>query len=169
MKYLAATLLIMLGTVPAHAGCAIDEISAALESSLESMKPLIREVTDVQSTEGGEWSIYREKDGRVHSIIRIDGGESGRNDTRLSIVNRQTYGIASTRTDYLRHAFVEGSPNGTARETTDYYYFCGGKIYLPDSENSMIDLDVYKKAAAEVQKTMLGDKDVTDFTKGLAR
>ncbi len=71
MKYLAATLLIMLGTVPAQADCAIDKISAALGSSLESMKPLIREVTDVRSTDGGEWNIYRENDDQDY-ILKLD-------------------------------------------------------------------------------------------------
>lgn len=159
---------LMLLTVPAQAECALDQIEAALNAPLDAMKPLERDVTDVQSTEGGAWQIYREKDGRVNTIIRIDGGESGRQDTRLSIVNRQTYGIASTRTDYIRHAFMEG-PFANAKRTTDYYYFCGGKVYLPDPNSSMVDIGQYPKNATAAQKAMLDDRDVADFTKGLAR
>ena len=42
-------------------------------------------------------------------------------ERRLAIVNRKTYGIAVTRVDYLRHAFIEeAGPNATAKRTTDY-------------------------------------------------
>ena len=154
----------------AWADCDPGTIERALGSSLAGLKSLERDVTDVQSTEGGQWTIYRETDGRVHTIVRIDGGESGRLDTRLSIVNRKTYGIATTRTDYLRHAFIEdGGPNGTARRTTDYFYYCDGKLYIPPTDYFMGDLDAYKARGADMQKMMVLDKDVAGFTKGLAR
>ena len=137
---------------------------------MEGLKKLEREVTDVQSTEGGVWEIYREADGRVHSIIRIDGGESGMSERRLSVVNRQTYGIAVTRVDYMRHAFIEdGGPNGTAARRTDYYYFCEGKLYVPPEGYAMFDLKAYTEAGNAAQNVMVLDKDVADFTKGLAR
>ena len=127
-------------------------------------------MTDVQSTEGGLWEIFREPDGRVHTIIRGDYGESGRNELRLSIVNRRTYGIASTRVDYLRHAFIEeAGPNGVARRTTTYYFYCDGKQYLPPDGYSMLDAETYRKEGQEAQATMILDKDVADFTKGLIR
>ena len=69
---------------------------------------------------------------------------------------------------YLRHAFVEGSPNGTARKTTGYYYFCEGKLYPPNSDGTMAG-EAYTEAASEIQKIMLADKDAADFTKGLAK
>lgn len=166
------TLLILaLTTVAtaAHADCNLNAISEALEAKLDAMKPYERDVTDVRSTEGGVWQIYREKDGRLNSVIRIDAGESGMQETRLSVVNRQTYGIASTRVDYLRHAFVEEGPFGIARRTTDYYYYCDGKAYVPPESASMVDLEQYPKAAAELKAQMLDDKDVTEFTKGLTR
>jgi hypothetical protein len=75
----------------------------------------------------------------VHSIIHIDGGESGRSETRHSVVNRQTYGIAMTRIDYLRHAFVEDGPFGIARHTTEYFYFCDGKPYVPGENGAVVD------------------------------
>lgn len=169
MKYLLGLVLLAMPLAGAAADCPLDRIEQALASPLTGLKQLDREVSDVQSTEGGIWQIYREKDGRVHSIIRLDAGESGRNETRLSIVNRQTYGIARTRIDYIRHAFVEEGPFGIARRTTEYYYFCGGKAHVPSESGAMVDLVDYPKAAAEAQKLMVLDKDVADFTKGLAR
>ncbi len=159
---------VLLSASAAHAECPLDRIEAALASPLDTMKPLEREASEAQSTEGGTWKIYRETDGRVHTIIRIDGGESGRNDTRLSVVDRQTYGIASTRTDYIRHAFLEG-PFAYARVTSDYYFFCEGKVYLPDPSASMVDMETYPKDAETVRTRMIEDKDVADFTKGLKR
>jgi hypothetical protein len=150
------------------AECPLPSIEKALDASLEKMKPLERDVTDIQSTEGGRWSIYREKDGRVNTIIRADYGESGRGELRLSIVNRTTYGIAKTRIDYIRHAFLEG-PFAVVKRTTEYFFYCDGNVYLPSSESATVDLDQYKKDAGDAQAAFLSAKDVADFTKGLKR
>lgn len=170
MKKLALLALSLLAlATPARAECDLDSISNALNAPLDSMKPYEREATESRSTEGGAWQIYREKDGRLNTIVRIDGGESGMGETRLSVVNRQTYGIASTRVDYLRHAFVEEGPMGDYKHTTTYYYFCGGEVYVPPESASMVEAESYRKEAAELKIQMLDDKDVTEFTKGLTR
>lgn len=169
MKRILPLPILALLASPAMADCDLDAIARALDAPLTAMKPTERDVSDVQSTEGGVWQIYREKDGRLHTIIRIDGGESGRNDTRLSVVNRKTYGIARTRTDYIRHAFVEEGPFGIARRTTEYFYYCDGKAYVPGPNGATVDLEQYPKDAAAAQKAMLDDKDVAAFTKGLQR
>jgi hypothetical protein len=171
MKLPLALVMLLATTLSVRAAeCPLGDIEKALSSSLENLKMIEREVTDVQSTEGGLWRIYREKDGRVHSIIRIDGGESGMGERRLSMVGRKAYGITVTRVDYMRHAFLEDQgPNATAARKTDYYYFCDGKLYLPPAEAAMFDVEAYKSSGEEAQKMMVLDKDVADFTKGLAR
>jgi hypothetical protein len=169
LLFFAMFALAMFITAPAFADCPLDKIEAALASPTDGLKLLEREVSDVQSAEGGVWQIYREKDGRVHSIVRIDAGESGRSEIRLSPVNRKTYGIASTRIDYIRHAFVEEGPFGIVRRTTDYYYYCGGKPYVPSGNSTTVDREQYGKDALEMQSRMVLDNDVADFTKGLAR
>jgi hypothetical protein len=169
MRHAILALALILAVPAAHADCDLDAIAKALEDPLGAMTPKEIEVTDVQSTEGGVWEVYREGDGRLNTIIRIDGGESGRQDTRLSVVSRDTYGIASTRTDYLRHAFIEEGPFGIARKTTDYYYFCGGKPHVPGESGAMVDLVEYPKKAMELRAIMLDDKDVAEITKGLTR
>jgi hypothetical protein len=168
-KPLLLTLSLLALADPAQAECDIASSSNALAASLDSMKPYEREATVSQSTEGGAWQIYREKDGRLNTIVRVDGGESGMGETRLSVVNRQTYGIASTRVDYLRHAFIEEGPFGDYKRTTTYYYFCGGQVYVPPESASMVEAESYRKEAAELKAEMLDDKDVAEFTKGLAR
>ncbi|MCB1380569.1 MAG: hypothetical protein KDK89_19715 [Alphaproteobacteria bacterium] len=169
MRRILAAILFCASATAAQADCPLDKIEAALAASLDAMRPLEREVSDVQSTEGGLWQIYREKDGRVNTILRIDAGESGRSETRLSIVNRKTYGIARTRVDYLRHAFVEEGPFGIARRTVDYFYYCDGRAHVPAGNGAMVDLVEYPKAADEAQRDMILNADVADFTKGLAR
>jgi hypothetical protein len=168
MRALFTALFFCAAAAPASADCALDTITAALESPVDGLRLLERPVSDVQSAEGGEWRIYREPDGRVHSIIRIDAGESGRSETRLSMVNRQTYGIARTRVDYLRHAFIEDGPFGIARRTTEYFYYCDGKPHVPGQAAAVVDVITYPKAAVEAQQLMVLDKDVADFTRGLA-
>ena len=171
MKITFALACLLLAATPVQAGdCALGRIEAAMTAPLDGLKKLERDATDAQSTEGGQWHIYREADGRVNTIMRVDGGESGMGERRLSIVNRQTYGIAVTRVDYMRHAFAEGAgPNATAKRTTDYYFYCDGKLYLPPEGYAMLDLTAYKAAGLEAQTAMVNDKDVTAFTRGLAK
>lgn len=154
----------------ALAGCPIDTIEKALGAPLDGLKNTEREVSDVQSTEGGIWRIYRKKGGQLNSLVRIDGGESGMSERRLSMVSPAAYGIAVTRVDYLRHAFIEsGGPNGTAKRTTEYFYYCDGKLYVPPAEYATLDGSEYAKAGAAAQHAMVDDKDVVDVTKGLKR
>lgn len=51
---LSLILLASLSSV-ARADCPVDKIEAALASSVDGLKRLDRDVTDVQSTEGGVW------------------------------------------------------------------------------------------------------------------
>lgn len=171
MKSLLPLACLLLATTSVHAAdCPLDKIETALAAPLDGLKRLDRDVTDVQSTEGGQWQIYREPDGRVSTIIRIDGGESGMAERRLGIVNRKNYGIAVTRVDYMRHAFAEDAgPNAIAKRSTDYYYYCDGKLYLPPESYAMVDLVTYKASGLQAQAAMVRDKDIADFTKGLAK
>lgn len=155
---------------PALAECPVGEIEKALTVPLDGLKMTEKPVTDIQSTEGGIWRIYKDAAGTVETLIRLDGGESGMNEYRLSIVSPGAYGISALRVDYLRHAFVDnGGPNGTARRSTSFYYFCDGKVFLPPPEYGTAALAGYTEEAAANQKRMLLDKDVADLVKDLKR
>jgi|GEM_PF-2228220 hypothetical protein len=165
----AAALLVTSASC-ASAACDIDAISTALESSLAHMKPAEIDVSKVESTDGGVWRVYREADGRMHSITRSDYGESGRREMRLSTVSRGAYGISETRIDYLRHAYLEeAGPNGMAKRTTTFYYFCDGKLYVPAPEAAMLDTEAYPKAGAAALAEMRDDADIAKFTIGLKK
>ena len=164
MKTLFTTLLMCFACGTALADCPVGEIEKALAASLDGLKKVEREVSDIQSTEGGVWRIFQAEDGGLVTLLRIDGGESGMGERRLSVVSPDAYGISVTCVDYLRHAFLEeGGPNGTAKRTTEYFYYCGGKLHLPPEHGN------YAKAGADAQSVMITDKDVADVTKGLAR
>jgi hypothetical protein len=170
MKQLSwfAVLLLLAGQTAA-AECDLEAITRQLEQPLEGLRKLERDVSEMQSTEGGLWQVFREKDGRVHSIIRGDYGESGRNELRFSAVNRGTYGIAATRFDYIRHAFVDTeTPFAIVKKTTEIYFFCDGKLYLPKPQSSTVGVE-YEKQAIDARTAVLGAKDVSDFTKGFVR
>jgi hypothetical protein len=169
MRLLIAALLF--GTcTDALAECPVDKIEAALEAPLNGFEETETPVTDVQSTEGGVWRIYRRLGGALDTLVRIDGGESGMDQMRLSIVDSGAYGISRTRVDYLRHAFIDGAgPNGTARSTTEYFYFCDGKLYLPPDTFATVDNDAYAKIGEEARRRMLLDKDVSALTRSLKR
>jgi hypothetical protein len=164
-----ALLVVFAAGAAQAAECDLDSISEALDLSLAKMKPVEIEVADVQSTEGGIWEIYRETGGRLNTVIRIDAGESGRNETRLSVAGRAAWGIASTRFDYNRHAFAEnGGPFAYAKKTTEFYYFCGGMLYTPPPEWTTTGAE-YVKAAGEAKDMFFEAKEIEGFVKGLAR
>ena len=170
MKTLFTMIVLFSACSTALADCPVDAIEKALAAPLDGLTRIQRAVTDVQSTEGGVWRIYTHEDGKLGTLVRIDAGESGMNEKRLSVVRPDAYGISATRVDYLRHAFIDnGGPNGTAKRTTEYFYFCDGKLYMPPAEYGTLDNAAYAKAGAEAQKAMLMDKDVADVTKELKR
>jgi len=167
---IAAILLCCAASASSAAACAVSGIETALAAPLGGLKMTERTVSDIQSTEGGVWRIYTKPDGKTHSIIRIDGGESGMGERRLSILGEEAYGIAITRVDYLRHAFIDGAgPNGTAKRTTEFFYFCGGRLLVPAAEYATMDTAAYTETGEEARKALLSDKDVAEFTKGLLR
>lgn len=170
MKLALAVMLLLGSCTAALAECPVQDIEGALGASLDSLKKTEKPVTDIQSTEGGVWRIYQGADGTLDTLVRIDAGESGMGETRLSIVNASAYGIARTRVDYLRHAFIDGAgANGTAKRTTEYFYFCEGKIYLPPDMYATLDNGEYAKAGEEWRNRMLLDKDVAALTQSLKR
>jgi hypothetical protein len=167
MKTLFTILTMMAACGPALAECPVDTIGEALAAPLDGLPKVERQVTDIQSTEGGVWHIYRKQDGSLVSLVRLDGGESGMNERRLSVVSSDAYGISITRVDYLRHAFIdEAGPNGTAKRTTEYFYYCGGKLYVPPEQYATMD-GSYAQSGAAAQKAMISDKDIVDVTKAL--
>ena len=166
---LAAAALLGLSSA-ALAECPVPEIEKALNQPLDGLAMSEQPVEDIQSTEGGVWRVYRAADGSVQSIVRIDAGESGMGERRLGILSPSNYGIAVTRVDYLRHAFIEeGGPNGTAKRTTEYFYFCGGKLHLPPEQFATQAMAGYAEAGEAAKQIMVLDKQVQAFTKGLAR
>jgi hypothetical protein len=169
MRLPLAAMLLFGACTAAAADCPVGEIERALGAPIEHLSKTEKQVSDIQSTEGGVWRIYKKPDGTLDTLIRIDGGESGMGETRLSIVSGSAYGIARTRVDYLRHAFIDGAgPNGTAKRTTEYFYFCGGKLYLPPDMYATLDNGAYAEAGEEWRKRMLLDTDVTDLTRALS-
>ena len=169
MKILFTMLLILGNCGMAFADCPAGEIEKSLTASLEGMKSEERPVTDIQSTEGGIWRVYRGPNGALTTLLRLDGGESGMNERRLSVLNPSAYGISVTRVDYLRHAFIDDAgPNATAGRRTEFFYYCGGRLYLPPEIYATVGAD-YARNGDAAQKAMLMDKDVEALTKPLMR
>jgi len=170
MKWVIASTLMLSMTVAAKAGCDVTAIEGKLSAPLDGLQKTERQVRDIQSTEGGLWRIYRESDGRTHTVIRIDAGESGMSEMRLSILDERRYGITVTRVDYLRHAFIDmEAPNGTARRSTQYFYFCDGAQYLPPPETATPYLGAYEDEGAKAKAAMLSAPEVAEFTRALKR
>ena len=159
-------LLLQLGSAGPAQSCDLDPLTAALAAPLEQRQALEFEVAVPQMTEGGVWRIYRDNTKNVTDILRLDGGESGRIETRLSFAGPRLYGISRTRFDYIRHAFLEG-PFAIARVETHFYYFCGGKPYAPPQDSTMLDNPVHVKEAEAARAGFLRAKEIAAYVGGL--
>ncbi|MBC8036970.1 MAG: hypothetical protein H7X89_07120 [Rhizobiales bacterium] len=172
MKFSFSLLLVGLTFSAAHAECPLYKISQALVAPIGGMTAINRDVTNIQSTEGGEWRIFRYENGRLNTILLKIYGETGNWEMRLSLINNATYGIASTHNSYNHH-IAGKDPFAIVRQSTEYYFYCDGKLYLPDRNdemaNSMIDWQTYSKDGEEAKTMMLNDTDVADFIKDLVK
>jgi hypothetical protein len=114
--------------------------------------------------------VFNEAETSVTEVQSTEGGESGMDETRLSIVDDGAYGVARTRVDRLRHAFIDDAgPNGTAKRTTEHFYFCDGQLYLPPEMYATLDNSADAKTGEESRKRMLLDKGVAALTRSLKR
>ena len=90
----AGTLLLATAAAASAGECPTAKIEAALTAPLGKLKMTEREVSDIQSTEGGIWRIYSVANGTAQTVLRLDGGETGMSERRLSVVDRNAYGIS---------------------------------------------------------------------------
>ena len=59
------------------------------------------DVAEVDSTEGGDWHVYLDADGKtLRNLIRNDYGEGGRRATRLIVSSPDAYAIRDTTFGY---------------------------------------------------------------------
>lgn len=148
------------------ASCPVEALDALSRKPLPAKPSRSLPVTNVITSEGGEWHIYTTKAGLAH-LVRVDGGEGGMMETQLSILSPRAYVIRETTISYLRHAFLEG-PNADAKEVTSRYFFCDGKVYQPANGAAILG-DDYVTDGYGAQTRMLDDKDVKALTKPLKR
>jgi hypothetical protein len=117
------------------------------------------DVAEQASVEGGAWYIFRDAQGAVKNVMRVDYGETGRLATRLTVSSADAYAVTVTRFGYSAPLGVSGS--STIREEKDIYLFCDGKLYLPEEDFGMTEGYAAKAAealatfdAAEVQDVL---------------
>ena len=124
------------------------------------------DVTEGQSTEGGEWNVYFAPDGKtVTYLVRNDYGESGRSDARLIVASPEAYAV--TTTHYIYSAPFWVSEPMIVREEKDIYVFCKGKVLLVPAE-AYGPAPEYEKDAEKALKTF-DALEVAEYVKGLKR
>lgn len=170
---ISAAMIVLAGLAdPALAQCQVTEIERGLLAPLEGLQETTFDTTLETSRMGGEWKIYRDAGGKLHTIIRSDFDELGRMEYRLSIISPSLYGISVLDVEYLRnlHAQEEdGGEFGIAKESKTYFFFCDGQLHLPQREFGIREPAIYVEEGINSQKLMLLDKDVADLVKDLKR
>lgn len=174
-------LLLILCSSSAFAECNPWKIEQALSNQLENIQPKDIPATNVASTDGGLWRIFREPDGRLNTIIRYEFGESYRREIRLSVINRSTYGIAVSNIRYLyEYPYFDAESNGVSIRNISYFYYCDGKPFLRNNESfpnyrefnlhsGFENQNAYSDEALKIRNEFIDDPDVQEITKGLRR
>ncbi|MBX3577240.1 MAG: hypothetical protein KF723_08520 [Rhizobiaceae bacterium] len=122
------------------------------------------DVAEIDSTEGGEWQVWRGSDGRAAvNIVRTDYGEGGRFEARIAVASAQAYAVTTTRFIYSAPNYVAGSI--TIREEKDIYVWCAGKLLLPEGFGPD---QAYVDAAAEALE-IFSASEVRNYVAGLER
>lgn len=117
-------------TVGSVEACPIEELVQINKEPLRAESRVEVSVTRQQSTEGGQWQIYFRANGTLHSIIRLDLGETGQKELRVSFLDRRNFVVVSTTRYYdapiepLKDVKIES-------EITKLYFFCDEMVYLP--------------------------------------
>jgi hypothetical protein len=133
-----------------------------IDAALPAQPGKTFDVTDVQSTEGGEWNVYFAPDGpRLTNLVRTDYGELGRSSTRLIVSSPDAYAVA--KTNYMYHAILDATD---AVEETHVFVFCQGKLSPP--EQGLGTNPEYQKDAETALKTF-DAPEVAEYVKGLKR
>lgn len=139
------------------------DLFARLDLPLREAADVALDVSEVQSTEGGEWKLWQGSDGSTDEVARIDYGEMGRLVTRLFMDGATDYGITQTRYTYSVPIYVENSI--TTRIETDIFLFCDGKLLLP-AEDFGVDPDYAQRA--DDARAVFGAEEIADYvTSGL--
>lgn len=122
------------------------------------------DVSELTSTEGGEWQVWRNADGAVDQLARIDYGEMGRVAARLVVSSADAYAITQTTVLYSAPLYVEGSM--PIREETDIYVFCSGELAGPGEG---FTLDAAYVAAAEQVRAIFNAPEIAEVLPDLTR
>jgi hypothetical protein len=126
----AAALSVLAGSALA---CDGGKLFALLDAPLPEKPDATFDVAEVDSAEGGSWSVWLGPDGRTASnLVRTDFGEGGRFATRLVVSSPDAYAVTTTLFIYSAPIHVAGST--TIREEKNIYLFCAGKLYEPGEE-----------------------------------
>lgn len=136
---------------PAAAACDGPLLKRLMDAPLPERASDTIDVMEQQSAEGGTWEIHiDETSGKPRYLVRTDFGETGRQQTRLTIAAPDSFAIARIRFIYSAPIYIAGSD--VIRQETDFYVYCDGKLALPSPEDAG-DRPDYRRAADEAWKT----------------
>ena len=130
----AATLILMIASFDAAFGCPVLELAKKVQEPLRALKKIEVEAQEQRSTEGGVWHVYLTRNGRPHSIVRTDYGETGKLRTRASFLDSKNFGIEVVEERYAEPIYAK-PPTKIVSRSTVAYFFCetDGMIYMPVS------------------------------------
>src|SRR5262245_6605458 len=96
-------LTVSLASLPVQSetlACPLSQLTQRLAETPKNLKTVEVPVAEVQSTEGGVWKVRLSPSGKVHSVQRIDYGETGLGETTLVPMDRQNVAIRDVMITY---------------------------------------------------------------------
>jgi len=152
----AAISALTMATFGAAFGCSVVELAKKVHEPLQAYRKKEVEARKWHSAEGGAWHTYVTRNGRLHSIVRIDYGETGRSQTRASFLDAKDFGIEVV-TERYAEPIGSGRPTRVVSRSSVVYFFCeaDGVIYLP--VNASADDSVGELHEAKSLKSLFFD------------
>jgi hypothetical protein len=157
-----------LATAGALLACPIDRIAQATREQLGIYEKTEVGALENHSTEGGTWHIYRKRNGALHSIVRTDYGETGQRQTRISFVDKHTFGIVVTTLRYDAPIYLKDEVQVVERVATEYF-FCdkSNVVYVPASLQDEPSALAAIRKAKEERALLFDAKEIAPHLKHL--
>jgi hypothetical protein len=165
---LALQPLLALATAGSLLACPIDKIAQATREPLGTYEKTEVDVLEYRSTDGGVWHIYRKRDGALHSVVRTDFGETGQLQTRISFVDKHTFGIVVTTLRYDAPIYLKDQVQVVERVSTEYL-LCdkSNVVYVPASPQDESSALAAIRKAKEERAMLFGAKEIAPYLKDI--
>jgi hypothetical protein len=145
--------------------CPLVRLARLADEPITSLQHREVPLTQWASLEGGTWDVYLRRGGTLHSIVRTDFHETGRQKIRATFLTRGDFVIVSTKDRYKSP--LPEIPVEIAGTVSTRYFFCNDVVYLPAMLNDESSGTQSLAEAKELKSIFFESDDVASYRRGV--